>query len=92
MNDQEWSGTVRNGQLSVLKGPETVKNVDTNDYEHWMPQNVRGIMILVRIVENVKNERNAVFYKIPEDPAFCTGGRLIFKCIYLCILVFNNLV
>jgi hypothetical protein len=30
--------------------------------------------------------------KIPEDPAFSTGGRLIFKCIYLCILVSNNLV
>ncbi len=23
---------------------------------------------------------------IPEDPAFSTGGRLIFKCIYLCVL------
>jgi hypothetical protein len=29
---------------------------------------------------------------IPEDPAFSTGGRLIFKCKYPCILVFENLI
>jgi hypothetical protein len=28
----------------------------------------------------------------PEDPAFSTGGRLIFKRRYLCIIVTNNLV
>ena len=29
---------------------------------------------------------------LPEDPAFSTGGRLVFNCRYLCMLVSNNLV
>jgi len=44
-----------------------------------------------KILYRLKSQRK-IRNNLPEDPASSTGGRLIFKCIYLCVLGSNNLV